>query len=110
MAKVSYREARELLAKRETFVGNSMSARYHSTFCPDYGRLYSEEYARLRADFARSQELGVPLYVVYSYNTPIAWALPNELAYVVEQKFSVTTSKGQGYVRAYIDGRIEAFV
>jgi hypothetical protein len=105
MSKVSYREARELLANREAFTGNSMSARYHSTFCPDSGRLDPEEYARLRDDFAKSQELGVPLYVVYSYNTPIAWALPAKPAYVVEQKFSSTTSRGQNHVRAYIDGR-----
>jgi hypothetical protein len=101
--KVSYREIKELLSNRSSFVGNSMSARYHSTWCPDSGRLYPDECLRLQSDYSKSVELGVPLYVVFSYNTPIAWALPNSPAYVANQKFSVTTSKGQNYVRANID-------
>jgi hypothetical protein len=40
-------------------------------------------------------------YVVFSYDTPIAWH-SEQGWYVVEQKFSVTTSKHQNYVRRAI--------
>lgn len=41
-------------------------------------------------------------YIVYSYHTPIAWFTEGNGWYVVEQKFSVTTSKHQNYVRQAI--------
>jgi hypothetical protein len=40
-------------------------------------------------------------YVVFSYDTPIAWHSA-EGWYVVEQKFSMTTSKHQGIARRAI--------
>jgi hypothetical protein len=40
-------------------------------------------------------------YVVFSYDTPIAWHSADGW-YVVEQKFSMTTSKHQGIVRRAI--------
>ena len=39
-----------------------------------------------------------PTYVVFSYSTPIAYCQDGAW-YVVQQKFSVTTSKHQGVVR-----------
>lgn len=36
-------------------------------------------------------------YVVYSYATPIAWVANGEV-YIVSQRFSVTTSKHQGFL------------
>lgn len=36
------------------------------------------------------------VYVVYSYATPIAWVRKDGVAHIVDQRFSVTTSKHQG--------------
>lgn len=36
------------------------------------------------------------VYVVYSYDTPIAWVKRDGTVHIVDQKFSVTTSKHQG--------------
>ena len=55
------------------------------------------------ADFIAAK--GREMYVVYSYDTPIAWGLVDGPAYCTPQRFSVTTSKGQGYVRAWINAR-----
>jgi len=60
-----------------------------------YGRLDAEEvanYERVKDSID---------YVVMSYRTPIAWHSA-EGWYVVAQKFSVTTSKHQNYVRRAI--------
>ena len=107
---VSYREMKGpngLLAMRSAFVGNSMHAEY-ATGWPRSGRLDSVEEACLDFDWRFAQEHGVTMYVVYSYATPIAWAISNidggiAPAYIVDQKFSRTTSNGQGYVRMWIN-------
>jgi hypothetical protein len=39
-------------------------------------------------------------YVVYSYGTPIAWRLRDDGWHVPAERYSVTTSKQQGRVRA----------
>lgn len=44
-------------------------------------------------------------YVVMSYATPIAWVLEDGTVRVVDQKFSVTTTRHQGFVRAYLFGQ-----
>jgi hypothetical protein len=44
-------------------------------------------------------------YVVFSYDTPIAWHSA-EGWYVVEQKFSVTTSKHQNLVRRAVASKL----
>ena len=61
------------------------------------GRLDPEEHALYNEALA----LGVD-YLVYSYGTPIAWHTDARGWYVVEQKFSVTTSKHQNYTRRAI--------
>lgn len=38
---------------------------------------------------------GQPLYVVYSYATPIAWAREGDLLTVADVRYSVTTSRHQ---------------
>ena len=105
MSKATYRDMTGptgLLANRAPFDGNSLWARY-MTDAPSSGRLDPEENAHLKATFAHAQALDVSVYVVMSYNTPIAWAINGEEAYCTPQRFSVTTSKGQGYVRAWIN-------
>ena len=110
---LNYRQIQEALANRQEFKGNSMSARYHwhGDFSPQHGLLYEYEIVQLEQAW-QSVTKFQGLYVVSSYATPIAWAitpltitsmrifLPSHL---VDQKFSVTTSKGQGYVRRNID-------
>lgn len=49
------------------------------------------------ADLTRwHQDANGVTYVVYSYDTPIAWYTPDRGWYKVGQRFSVTTSKHQG--------------
>ncbi len=105
---VSYRDMKGpkgLLAQRAEFTGNSMRAEWTS-MCPRSARLNDTEYDLLYGEWLRSVRLEQRMYVVYSYDTPIAWAIGDEPAYVVEEKFSVTTSKGQGYVRAWINRNV----
>lgn len=105
MSKVSYRAMTGpdgLLSRRAAFTGNSLSAEWTDTL-PHRGRLDDEEYDRLQDAFDAAHRKGGSMYVVYSYVTPIAWAMEDDPSYCVEQHFSVTTSKGQGYVRAWID-------
>lgn len=105
---VSYRQMtgpNGLIANRAEFTGNSMRAEW-TTFCPSAGRLDNAEYDVLHNAWKWAFDLGLPMYVVYSYSTPIAWAIKGRDAYCVEQKFSVTTSKGQGYVRAWINSSV----
>ena len=111
--KLNYTQIKEELAGRRTFTGNSMSARYHwhGDFSPQHGLLCEDEIVKLEQAW-RSVTPSQGLYVVSSYATPIAWALTPITKYgmslflpahLVDQKFSVTTSKGQGYVRSNID-------
>ena len=68
---------------------------------PSNGRLNEDETTQLRqwADMARIAP-GARFFVVFSYATPIAWAIVYRNGdierYRVSQKFSVTTSKHQG--------------
>lgn len=105
MGNATYRDmqgSNGLLANRLPFQGNSMKAEWTS-FRPGAGRLCDDDFDMLVHHWNRSIEKQVPLYVVYSYQTPIAWAMEGQPAYVVLDRFSVTTSKGQGYVRAWIN-------
>lgn len=55
----------------------------------DSGRLEGPDHEKFREDMGKID------YVVYSYNTPIAWHADGHW-HKVAQKFSVTTSKHQG--------------
>jgi hypothetical protein len=87
---VNQKEAMERIANRERFEASSLSGKFMN-YTPSAGRL-GDEYNRLIADFKTGA------YVVFSYATPIAW-FGAQGWYVVEQKFSPTTSKQQTYVR-----------
>ena len=105
MRNASYRDMTGpdgLIANRVTFTGNSLWAEW-TTMRPAPGMLDHEEWERLSKDWRDAIDAEVEMYVVYSYRTPIAWALKGRTAYCVGQRFSVTTSKGQGYVRAWIN-------
>lgn len=92
-----------LLASRTEFRGNSVRAARITDGMPGPGLLDVFEEERLRRDWETAKCNGLPLYTVFSYKTPIAWAIGDGAAYCVEQRFSVTTSKSQTYVRAWIN-------
>lgn len=87
----------EALKERKNFKtsGALRGERRYSTITPMYGKLNKDERARLRAD----TDKGIS-YVVYSYETPIAWVTHDGEVYRVKQKFSVTTSKHMGAIYA----------
>jgi hypothetical protein len=63
---------------------------------PETGRLPAEYRQQLR------QHHGQPVYVVYSYATPIAWWCEGTGWVVPDTRYSATTSKHQGTVRRSI--------
>ena len=93
MKQMNQRDAIHFIATRQEFKASALSGK-HEEYSPHKGRLDNEEIARLIQAF----DSGHGAYVVYSYGTPIAWHTIDGW-YVVEQKFSVTTSKHQNYVR-----------
>ena len=97
MKQMNQRDAIHYIATRQEFKASALSGVNvnASGLQGAYGRLDPEEFARFK-----EVETQVD-YVVYSYGTPIAWHSMGEW-YVVEQKFSVTTSKHQNYVRRAI--------
>ena len=95
MKQMNQRDAIHFIATRQEFKASALSGVNANTggLQGAYGRLDNEEFARFKA-----VEIQVD-YVVYSYGTPIAWHTEGNGWYVVAQKFSVTTSKHQTYVR-----------
>ena len=91
--RVTNNAAAPLIGKREPFTNHSGSFRGERAPYVDtaWSRLPSEW-----ADIARETD-GVD-YVVFSYNTPIAWHHANGWT-IPEAKYSVTTSKHQGLTR-----------
>jgi hypothetical protein len=101
MTKIAYRQMTGpdgAIANREPFDGNSLWAEWRLSM-PSTGRLNIDDVNDLESLFI---EPG-PVYVIYSYSTPIAWAKADHPGWVTTQRFSVTTSKGQGYVRAWLN-------
>ena len=94
MKQVNQFDAIHYIATGQEFTASALSGK-REAYTPDSGRLNSGEFSRLVVDFNKS---GGSMYVVYSYGTPIAWHTL-EGWYIVEQKFSVTTSKHSNYVR-----------
>ena len=95
MATLNYRQIRLALSAQDEFKGNSMRAEIVNEI--DHvspGRLDAEETAILRSVHGLA-------YVVFSYNTPIAWVTDSGVKHIVEQRFSVTTSRQQTLVRAW---------
>ena len=96
MTYASYRAIKELLAQREAFTGNSMSAirpegkDRDGDHISHMGMLYHDPAAA--AEFSgRTFE-----YLVFSYGTPIAGVTDDGEVVVNRSKYSVTTSRHQG--------------
>lgn len=96
--RIPQRDSADAIRQREAFRASSMRAgiRTWLDHVPP-GRLPREHYERLREDLNTHRQL----YVVFSYGTPIAWALPldDSPGVVPDVKYSTTTSKHQGYAR-----------
>lgn len=105
MATATYRQIAGpdgYLANRKPFTGHSMRAEW-TTMCPARGHLGDYNYDALYNDWCVAVAYERPMYVVWSYRTPIAWCVEGKPAFIVDQQFSATTSKQQGYVRAWIN-------
>jgi len=90
--RTSNQKAGDLIAGRVGFTGNNLYG-IVTTF---NSVIY--EYGRLPQDFCDQLRSDQPDYIVYSYGTPIAWH-SNSGWFMPNCKYSVTTSKHQGYVR-----------
>jgi hypothetical protein len=86
------RECAQAIGRREnvTTYGALRAENVNGLNVWDSGRLSGED-----LEAFRMQRLGIT-YVVYSYNTPIAWVLKDGTVHRVTQKFSVTTTQHQG--------------
>jgi hypothetical protein len=93
MKQINQRDAEHYLATRQEFKASALMGTFAHTGA---GRLQGKELATYEAD-----KVGID-FIVYSYGTPIAWHTLNFGWYVVEQKFSVTTSKHQNLTRRAI--------
>ena len=93
MKQLNQRDAEHYITTRQEFRASALEGRVYNV---GSGRLNTEETARY------FQDINTVSYLVYSYSTPIAWYSYATGWYVVEQKFSVTTSKHQNYVRRAI--------
>ena len=96
--RVTQRHAAGLIAQRQPFTAAALSGTLSNHGA---GRLLDADAARWRLDRDRV------LYVVYSYGTPIAW-LTADGWQVVEQRFSVTTSRHQSIVRRAVAAEVLA--
>jgi hypothetical protein len=93
MKQMNQRDAIHYIATQQEFRASALEGRVYGV---GNGRLDEQETAYYNRD------LNAVMYWVYSYSTPIAWYTEGNGWYVVEQKFSSTTSKHQNYVRQAI--------
>jgi hypothetical protein len=103
MKQVNQRDAEHYIATRQDFRASALQG-WEGTASKESaisgkGRLNDEEMSKL-LEVVDSLD-----YVVFSYDTPIAWH-SSEGWYVVAQKFSVTTSKHQNGVRRAISSEL----
>lgn len=93
MAKVKQSDIGEYIANHRPFEARSA----HAVLNPGYveqGQLDTYEWAQLLHDAER----GFVSYVVFSYETPVAWVTADE-PHVTEQRFSETTRQLQALCR-----------
>ena len=102
ITRTNIRDARPLIRNREAFAAGG-NAYGESNFRG--GFLIEDGTGRLNAEEAMEYSVAMLSidYVIRSYGTPIAWHNDNGW-YVVEQKFSSSTSRHQSAVRLAIAG------
>ena len=87
------------IATRQDFRAASVSGQY-LTYAPSHTWMSAEERARLDHDIAMSPTGKV--FTVFSYDTPIAWTLPDGSWSVTDQKYSPSTSHHTSLVLSLI--------
>ena len=96
----NYKDVESFIYNREEFNHGSCSARWYERFEDvDTGLMQFSDACLLDAAFERSNS-GV--FVVRSYETPIAWVVPGEDAVIPDVKYSSTTSRQQNICRRYL--------
>jgi len=103
-ATMTYRQSERALREREPFTGHSTWAAYlhdDNVGCSHFGMLSPSDTATLRDDVLRASLKGQSVYVVRSYQTPIAWAY-GDVVRIPDAKYSRTTSKAQTHARAHL--------
>ena len=108
MSVKSYSDILPLIADRQEFEGRSMSAKRYTYPFNTLKKFNLNEYEKqsLLMYQSLSQFRDSSLYVVYSYRTPIAWAVDGLHAHLNSIKYSATTNRHQSYVRSGIDRHI----
>lgn len=92
---------RDLIRSGEEFhnsTGSFRGIRRESLGSPSVGHLPEKD----AAWFRQCDAMGILTYVVYSYQTPIAWRTDNAW-YIPDARYSVTTSQHQGLIRTAVD-------
>ncbi len=104
MTNANYAQIPALLERRAPFTGHSMSAAwFHPDDMPHEGRLTDVDAACYRKADEWADRAGALVYVVTSYNTPIAWRIGDDgPGMVADQKFSTTTSRHQNLCRRHL--------
>jgi hypothetical protein len=99
MSKINQRQARTAIHNREPFEthNDTLTGRRWVTGTGALPRWAAEVLYAQRDEAVASPEEGEKFYVVYSYQTPIAWWTPKYGWVRPAIKYSVTTSKHQGF-------------
>lgn len=85
----------DYIARRESFKTYGSLRGERTSYADSMGYLPSEYVAKLQNDETK----GYLSYIVYSYNTPIAWHSLKDGWHIPDTSYSVTTSKHQNRVR-----------
>lgn len=106
MAKITNRETVAAIHNGEPFVtrNETMHARYVRSESCSRGIMPNAAVDMLRSDLQAAHDAGEPLYVVYSYETPIAWGREGDLLKVPSVRYSNTTSRHQSYATGGVVG------
>lgn len=95
----NYDDVTSAIYNREEFKHSSCEARWYESFQDvDTGLLQLSEAEQLGAAFAG----GAPVYVVKSYDTPIAWVADGGDRVIPDVKYSSTTSRQQNICRNHL--------
>lgn len=98
--KCNQRDARIYVATHTPFEASALTGEFIRGTGFREGRLNLDEREQFVRDAVQARAIDAPMFVVFSYATPIAWAWTDAAGvkhtHRVAQKFSVTTSKHQG--------------
>jgi hypothetical protein len=103
MKAMNQRDAIHYIATRQEFKASALWGDF-AKYIPQQGRLSTEEYAKLSSNFEEGS------FIVWSYGTPIALCTDEGKWHLVEQKFTVTTSKHQTFIRRAIAESLEGAI